>query len=132
MPNLPITCIISGKQTDGAVAVFEETIPPGEGPPLHAHRSQHEVFHIIEGTFRFQVDGEIIERGPGGSAVVPMGAAHAFKNIGETEGLIHFEMIPARNSEEGFGRMATERDQIEDMAAFFETYDIALLGPPLD
>lgn len=59
----------------------------------------------MSGKFRFEVDGKIIEKEAGGSAYVPAGAIHAFRNIGDEPGSIHFEMIPALNVEEGFNRL---------------------------
>ena len=130
MEKLDIKCIISGDETDGKMAVFEEIVPPGTGPPRHTHRSQLEVFHIIEGSIRFEVNGKLFERGTGAAAAVPAGAVHAFRNIGTTPAVIHFEMLPAGNSEEAFDRMAT--GEIGDLNAFFEKYGMDLSGPPLD
>jgi len=130
MPDLKIKCLISGKQTDGKIAVFEEIVDSGIGPPRHTHRNQLEIFHIIEGTIRFEVDGETFLRSAGSTAVVPPGTVHAFRNDEEQSALIHFEMIPANNSEEAFDRLISE--EITDVEAFFNQYDIDLSGPPLD
>ena len=46
--------------------------------------------------------------------------------------LFHFEMIPAGQSEEAFARLLAEGDQIHDLAAFFDQYEMDLSGPPLD
>ncbi|MFT5468026.1 MAG: quercetin dioxygenase-like cupin family protein [Verrucomicrobiales bacterium] len=132
MPNLDIKCIIPGQDTNGQVAVFEEVVDPGIGPPRHTHRNQFEIFHIIEGMIRFEIDGVVSEHGAGAAAVVPAGAVHAFRNIGTEAATIHFEMIPAGKSEEAFERIAAEGDSIEDVAAFFDQYDMDLCGPPLD
>jgi quercetin dioxygenase-like cupin family protein len=131
MTELNIKCLISGKDTDGRVAVFEEIVEPGGGPPRHTHRTQVEVFHVIVGTLRFEIAGETIDAGPGAAAVVPMGAVHAFQNTGSVPARIHFEMIPAGESEEAFSRLIEEGDQIEDVGAFFNQYDMDLIGPPL-
>ena len=130
MEKLNIKCIISGAETDGVVAVFEEIVPPGSGPPRHTHRNQVEVFHIIEGRMQFEVNGELFERGTGTAAVVPAGAIHAFKNIGSAPAVIHFEMLPAGASEEAFDRMVS--GDIGDVKAFFDQYEMYLSGPPLD
>ena len=132
MLDLDIRCIISGRDTEGRVAVFEEVVDPGIGPPLHTHRSQMEIFHVIEGQFRFQIDGEVIELGAGGSALVPAGAVHAFRNIGDSPARIHFEMLPANNSEEAFAELIRKGDAIADVKAFFDQYDMDLVGPPLE
>lgn len=132
MTELDIKCLISGKETDGRIAVFKEVLEPGVGPPRHTHRSQVEVFHVIEGTIKFEIDGTVSEASAGTAAVVPQGAVHAFRNIGSGPAIIHFEMIPAGESEEAFSRLIKEADQIEDIEAFFDRYDMDLSGPPLD
>lgn len=125
-----INCLVSGQDTDGNIAIFEEVVPPGFGPPRHIHREQDEVFHVMSGKFRFEVDGKVIEREAGGAAFVPAGAVHAFRNIGEEPGTIHFEMIPALNVEEGFQRLYDE--EVPHMADFLNQYGMDLAGPPLE
>jgi quercetin dioxygenase-like cupin family protein len=129
MEKLDIKCIISGNETDGKMAVFEEIVAPGLGPPRHTHRNQLEVFHVIEGSIQFEVNGDLFERNAGETAVVSAGAVHAFRNIGAMPAVIHFEMLPAGDSEEAFELMV--RGEIGDVDAFFERYGMDLAGPPL-
>ena len=130
MEKLDIECLVSGAETDGAVAVFAEVVQPGIGPPRHTHREQTEVFHVLSGVILFEIDGRRIEVSAGGAAVVPAGAVHAFKNMGQDAATIHFEMIPAGESEEAFRRLVSEN--ITDPAAFFDRYGMDLVGPPLE
>jgi quercetin dioxygenase-like cupin family protein len=129
MEKLGIKCIISGDETDGKIAVFEEIVATGSGPPRHIHRSQLEIFHVIEGSLQFEVNGESFEHKAGGTAFIPAGAVHAFRNIGATPAVIHFEMLPAGESEEAFELMV--RGEIDDVDAFFDKYGMDLAGPPL-
>lgn len=126
-----IARIISSEQTGGAMAAFAENVAPGSGPPLHAHRSQTEVFHVIQGTFLFQKEGQQVTLGPGGCIAIPRGAVHSFKNVGPEAGRLHFELLPAENAEAFFRRLVKEGSEIEDLAGFFSDYGIDLLGPPL-
>lgn len=126
-----ITCLIPSSETGGRVAVFSEIVPPKIGPPLHAHTNQYEIFHIIDGTFLFQKDGEQTTLTAGGSISIPPGSVHSFKNAGDTPGEIHFELLEAGQSEEFFHRLVNELDQIEDIPSFFAEYDIEFHGPPL-
>jgi quercetin dioxygenase-like cupin family protein len=132
MPKLDIKCIVSAADTEGRIAVFEEIVEPGIGPPRHTHRNQLEIFHLLEGNLRFEIDGEIIELEAGAAAVVPVGAVHAFRNIGSKPARIHFELLPARESEEAFDQLVAAGDAIEDIASFFDRYGMDLIGPPLD
>ncbi len=60
-----------------------ETTPPGGGPPLHFHINDDETFHVLEGTISFFQNSSWEEVGPGGSAFVPRGQLHTFKNPGD-------------------------------------------------
>ena len=110
--------------------MFEEIVDPGIGPPRHTHREQNEIFHVIKGTIRFEIDGVVSEIEEGGAAVVPAGTVHAFRNIGDQAATIHFEMLPAGDSEEAFERLVNE--EIEDVSAFCDKYGMDLVGPPLE
>ncbi|MDQ8182628.1 cupin domain-containing protein [Pelagicoccus sp. SDUM812005] len=126
-----ITCLIPSSQTGGRSAVFREFVQPQVGPPLHSHTKQYEIFHIIDGTFLFQKDGEQVTLTAGGSICIEPGSVHTFKNVGDAPGTLHFELLDAGKSEEFFHRIVTELEQIEDLPAFFAQYDLELLGPPL-
>lgn len=132
MEKFEIRCILSGKETNGKVAVFEEIVAPGSGPPRHIHPKQIEVFHIIDGLLRFEVDGETFQRGTGAAASVPAGAVHTFRNEGDKPVIIHFELIPAGKSEEFFEKLVAGDYDQEKVEAFFKRYGLELAGPPLE
>jgi hypothetical protein len=46
----PMVLKIDGQKTGGAMAVVEETYPPGHGAPQHVHAKEDELFYIIEGS----------------------------------------------------------------------------------
>lgn len=81
-----ITVKIGGKQTDNAYSLFELTVPPNVGAGLHIDKDWGEWWHVMEGTFAFTLNGEIIELSAGGFAYGPKGIPHSFKNVGETTG----------------------------------------------
>ena len=85
---------ISSRDTHGAFDVCENTIPPHSGPPLHLHYVQDEWWYIVEGEFLFEVDGEQIHAGPGGTVFAAKGTRHTFQNIGETEGHTVVTVVP--------------------------------------
>jgi mannose-6-phosphate isomerase-like protein (cupin superfamily) len=126
-----IATLLSAEATQGLMAAFEETTTPGGGPPLHRHRDQLEVFHVIKGRHRFVVDGVETIAEPGACLVVPIGATHTFQNITTEEGILHFELLPAANSEDFFRRIAAGDFDPEKVAEFFDAYGIVLAGPPL-
>ena len=62
---------------------FEATEPPGGGPPLHIHTRHEEFFFVLEGEISFWLDGQVITRSAGGTAFVPRGVPHCFKNCSD-------------------------------------------------
>ena len=46
------------------MTVFRATMPEGFGPPRHIHTREDEVFLVLEGEARFDLDGEHARRRP--------------------------------------------------------------------
>ena len=49
---------LSWNAGDDRVSVVEHYMPYGESPPLHIHRNEDQVFHILEGSMRIHIDGK--------------------------------------------------------------------------
>ena len=60
------------------ISVIEHTVPHGSSPPMHVHRDEDEVFHLLEGEVRFVVEGMEIHAQQGQTVVVPRGKPHSF------------------------------------------------------
>jgi len=130
-----ITVKISSADTGGAFTVFEGCTAPFQGPPLHRHFDQDEWWHIIEGEFRFEVDGEEIHAGAGDTVFAPRGSRHTFQNIGSTPGRTITTVIPA-GIDVFFEELeaAAPRGTVPQPARLvpiFEKHRQELLGPPL-
>jgi quercetin dioxygenase-like cupin family protein len=77
--------MLSGEQTNGSMVVAVGTSPPGGGPPPHLHRSEDEMFIVLEGKIRFLANGQWTEPlAPGSIVYTPRGVVHTFQNVGET------------------------------------------------
>ena len=74
------------EESGGAVGMFEGVVPAGEGPPIHVHHNEDEVIHVLEGTYRFWLDGAVTTRGPGQAIFLPRGVPHSFQVIGPEKG----------------------------------------------
>jgi quercetin dioxygenase-like cupin family protein len=88
--------IISGKQTNGNYAVIEMTVPPGGGPPPHAHPDTQEMFHVLEGVVEFKTEKgkQIVAKD--GFVNIPLGGAiHCFKNTSEKSVRLLCTVVPA-------------------------------------
>ena len=78
-----ITILLDGESTAGKLSMWTEITPPGGGPPPHYHANEDETFHVVEGRVGFLLDGEWNEVDPGGTAFMPRGVVHTFKNVGD-------------------------------------------------
>ena len=59
-----------------AQSLAEATLEPGQRTQRHYHRIAEEIYLIVEGEGRLEVDGEIAEVGAGEAILIPPGAWH--------------------------------------------------------
>jgi quercetin dioxygenase-like cupin family protein len=113
----PLTFKVRGEQTGGRLTALENVIPPGQGPPLHVHSREEEMFYVLDGELRFRI-GETESAAPTGSFVfIPRGTPHCFTNPAETLARILVMFTPS-GMEEFFERFAaTDTATPESFAA---------------
>jgi mannose-6-phosphate isomerase-like protein (cupin superfamily) len=71
----------AAEDTGGRWTLYEYSAPPQfAGPPPHWHKETDEAFFVLEGTIRFEVDGDNVDAPAGGYARVPPGVVHRFSN----------------------------------------------------
>lgn len=82
-----IKLLVTQSSTEGAYAIFEESVPPLGGPPPHQHLDE-EVFYVLEGEFEFVLNdlSSPFKAHPGSVIHVPSNAVHTFKNVGNSQG----------------------------------------------
>ncbi len=90
-----ITFKVRGAQTGGTVALIEDEVQPGYGPPPHLHRDKHEAFYVVAGDFTFTLGDRTVEAPPGTLVTVPKGQLHTFHNRGVTPGRLVAMIWPA-------------------------------------
>ncbi len=56
---------------------------PGSEQALHFHDGREQVYVVVQGTGAMTVDDEVQEVGPGTAILVPPGAYHSIRNVGE-------------------------------------------------
>jgi len=130
-----LTIRVSSRDTNGAFAVFEGRVPPLEGPPLHRHPAQDESFYVVEGEFRFEVDGEEIYASAGASVVAPRGSSHTFQNVGSERGRMITTVVPGGldlffEDIEAVSPRGTAPD-LAKLLPVFKKHGQEMLGPPL-
>jgi quercetin dioxygenase-like cupin family protein len=124
-----------GEQTGGALTAFENTAPPGAGPPFHLHHREDEVIYVLEGRLRVRLE-EAVHEAPAGSFVFfPRGVPHTWQNGGETRARILVVFTPAAPGMERFFERAAELSDDTRAADAFGTFagdaGMEVLGPPL-
>ena len=88
--------LVTGEQTGGAFATIDMLIPPGGGPPPHAHAQIQESFYVLEGEVVVRSESQTYTARQGAFVTIPRGGAvHSFKN--ETDSVAHLlcTVVPA-------------------------------------
>ncbi len=124
---------ISGKDTEGDLAVFEQTgLTPKGGPPLHIHPHQDEWFYIVEGEYLFQVGEDKYQMKAGDTIFLPRNVQHAFIQLTE-KGKMIVSYLPAGKMEEFFSITDkwTSTPTKEEIIKVFADHDMQVVGAPL-
>jgi quercetin dioxygenase-like cupin family protein len=69
------------RQTNGSLTVLELVIGPKQGPALHTHLREDELWYVLDGDFRFKTGGAMFRVSTGGMAFGPRGTPHAFQAL---------------------------------------------------
>lgn len=70
--------LMSSKDSGGAMAIIDITLPRGVEPPPHFHRNEDEIFYLLEGDIKFQIGETIVEAKPGDAVFAPRMVPHHF------------------------------------------------------
>lgn len=63
-------------------SLAEARLPPGGMTTKHHHPQTEEIYYLLAGRARMEIDGEVCEVGPGDAIAIPPGAVHQITNIG--------------------------------------------------
>src|SRR5262245_15055360 len=100
-----LTFKLGSEQCGKVTSVLETEAAPGEGPPLHFHDSQDEWLYVLDGTFRFRLEDDVIPFPAGAFAFVPRDVRHTWQNVGAEPGHLLGAFVPPA-LEEFFSRYA--------------------------
>lgn len=133
--EITLRVLLSGSQTNGMQAIFEDIVAPGVGPGRHIHHGQDETFFFLEGTFDVEIDGVLYRMEPGDIGFVPRETIHAFKNVGSTPGRLRYVFSPALRMEEMFRALHQEQGygplSEATMMQVASDHGQTFVGPPL-
>ena len=130
-PN-PNDIKISGKDTGGALAVFEYTGVAKGGPSLHLHVAQDEIFYVVAGEYLFVVGEERRQLKPGDTIFLPRQVPHTWTQLTETGKLLYF-LQPAGKMEDFFRARSNNRTPLTaaQRERLFTDHGMQSLGPSL-
>jgi len=84
--QIGIRFLLEAADTNGALAMFEFTVPVGAKMPLpHSHERYDETIDGVQGVLTFTVEGKTVDIAPGESCFVPRGDVNGFNNLGQTD-----------------------------------------------
>ena len=129
---------VSAETTDGAFSLIDYATARGwPGPPPHLHERTDEGFFILEGRYRFHVDGHEHVLEPGDWLFIPRGTPHRFTSVDDEPG--RFLALFTPGGFEGYFREVADL-LAEDptwppsdpsfLAELGRTYDQRLVEPP--
>ena len=133
----PHDCKVSGKDTAGAMCVFEFT--GTASGPKHFHHAQDEWIYVVDGVVDFELGKKRFQVTAGESVFVPRTVPHVWACLnGEPAKLINIYQ-PALAIEEFFREVgkfdgkpaAYEVLGFEGVVALFRKYGMEAVGPPL-
>jgi uncharacterized cupin superfamily protein len=107
-------------------------IPPNDGPAVHSHIREDELWYVIEGKFRFKAGDAMLHATTGGIAFGPRGIPHAFQNVGDGLGRLLVITTPS-----GLERFFEQSDALsrpvdpDELAVIGRTNWMEFSGPPL-
>jgi quercetin dioxygenase-like cupin family protein len=135
---------VSHDTGDDGISVIESVAPHGDSPPLHVHRNEDEIFHIVEGTMRISLgDAEFVAEA-GDVFLAPKGIPHTYRvesiegarwlvttTGGDFEAMVRAASRPADRDELPEPGGPPSPDQQAALAAVCAAHGIDLVGPPL-
>ena len=127
---------LSGKDTDGDMAIFEIFTTGKNGPTLHVHHKQDEHVTILEGEYLFQVGTEKFKLNVGDTLFLPRGIPHTFLHLGEGTGRKISTYQPAGHIEDMFRSVGKLRQNggtptVEQINEVMKVNNQEVVGPRL-
>ena len=133
IPTGEVTIKAATKETNGSLTVLEFLIGPKEGPALHTHLREDELWYVIEGDFRFKAGDAMLRASTGGMAFGPRGTPHRVQNIGDTPGRLLVITTPSGLERffEQFAALLGGPANSEAFAALGHANWVEFVGPPV-
>lgn len=133
----PVDCKVSGRDTGGAMCVFEFT--GMSSGPRRKHLDQDQWIYVLDGELTFAVGEKQFQAGPGESVFLPRQTPYAWTSATGRPARIVDVYQPAGRMEEFFQELATynsgapvhEALSFDDFHRLFREHGMEMVGPPL-
>jgi quercetin dioxygenase-like cupin family protein len=111
--NTLMTIRVPESAGEDRVSVIETRAPLGDSAPLHVHRTEDEIFVILEGEVRFQLGENRSLHGAGATVFTPKGVPHTYRV--ESKGGARFLTITVRGDFERFVRALSRKAETNQL-----------------
>jgi quercetin dioxygenase-like cupin family protein len=128
IPGEQLCIRVHGTQVNGRYAIMENIAAPGTATPMHFH-AEDEIFHILEGTVTFSIDGDVFNASVGSIVVIPAGAHHAWRNRSNAPIRMSTFFSPG-GVEELYPKLVGL--SLEELSTVVEPFGSGIVGPPID
>jgi quercetin dioxygenase-like cupin family protein len=142
--NSSVSIRVSQADGQDGVSILEHRLAYGDSPPLHLHRTEDEIFHIMEGEFCLKVGDREHRAGPGTIMLVPKNIPHTYRvesleggrlltvtACGDFERFVRALSRPAERPGMPEHAGAPSPEAIQALTTTAAQYGIEILGPPL-
>jgi quercetin dioxygenase-like cupin family protein len=128
IPGEQLCIRVHGTQVNGRYAIMENIAAPGTATPMHFH-AEDEIFHILEGTVTFSINGDVFNASVGSIVVIPAGAHHAWRNRSNAPIRMSIFFSPG-GVEELYPKLVGL--SLEELSTVVEPFGSGIVGPPID
>ncbi len=139
-----VTVRVSTSDGQDGISILEHRVPHGFSPPLHLHRTEDEVLHVLEGEFRFRIKDQEHRLRAGDILLAPKGVPHTYRvesapggrcltitARGDFERFVRAVSRPAERAELPPAAGPPSAGAIQALRATATKHGIELVGPPL-
>ena len=139
------TIRVSAQAGANQISVVEHRAPRNYSPPLHLHRAQDEIFHVLEGEFRIMVDDQEKRLKAGDILLIPKGTPHSFiiespedgRWLAITVGADHENFVralarPAERLDMPLSDEDTSPENVLTLTITADQFGITIVGPSLE
>lgn len=130
------TRLLFDRQDGSPLDIFDLTMQPGAGPPVHVHAEGEELFVVLDGSVSIRLGTDTVELAAGDACLIPRGTAHAPFNPNDTAARAMVIGTPNGFAEyfRGLEEIVTDWPPTDAMLAaagpLMQRHAVEMVGPP--